>query len=89
MPAGLLQSCWRCCAQGSQLAGSNGNKVGVEGAPVTPMDSVIDFLNEQRASLRQEAQHTQAAWRKADAKVQAGIAHTASKQRSHAVVAYI
>ena len=63
--------------QGSQLAGSNGDKVGVEGAPIALMESVTEFLNVQRASLRQEAQHTQASWRKADSK--AGPVQTACK----------
>ena len=41
--------------QGCQLAGSSEEKVGLEGAPLTLLDSVTTFLNTQRAALRQEA----------------------------------
>ena len=53
-------------AQGSQLAGSN-NRIGPEGAPLTLLDSISEFLNIQRASLRVEAQEMQAVWRSTDA----------------------
>jgi hypothetical protein len=45
----------RFLLQGCQLAGSSEEKVGLEGAPPTLLDSVTMFLNTQRAALRQEA----------------------------------
>ncbi|KAL0020919.1 hypothetical protein WJX77_011015 [Trebouxia sp. C0004] len=47
-PAGVFYS-------GCQLAGSSEDKVGLEGAPLTLLDTVTTFLNTQRAALRQEA----------------------------------
>lgn len=41
--------------QGSQLAGGREESVRVEGAPLTLLEGVTDFLIHQRATLRKEA----------------------------------
>ena len=45
--------------QGVQLAGGQGDLVGVEGAPVTLLDAIQHFLIKERAQLRREMQEAE------------------------------
>ena len=59
MPKGIHDRCMKQqrhgAVQGSQLAGGSEESVRVEGAPLSLLEGVTDFLIHQRAALRKEA----------------------------------